>query len=261
MGKKIVLTINDQGKVGKSTSTKKIASALRQMGIPFSLFDADNDHKSIFNTYATKKKNGEFEEKQNAQTGCVQINIDLQADAILNAMVEPTDIILIDGPARGIQATFNALGKGKSQSFVDTFADNDATLYLYVPWTDDHKDKKSSSSIDKIYSCLENVDFDDYDPDFKIHIIIGFDKFFMTDEQSCMAHYQSNISIKAMMNDPRFEIHFIEMDAELTKSVLEDVAEVSFDVALEKTVWPANKTVIRGAIRDGKKVVKILTQE
>ena len=259
--KKLFMTINDQGGVGKSTAIKKTVSALRQLGISLSIFDADADHKSTFKTYSSKKKNGEPDEKQNPQTGCVGLNITEKADAVLNALVEPTPVILIDGPARAIQAILEALGPGSAQDFIDTIEGNDGELYLYTPWTDDDKDKKSSISIDKIYNYLENVDFSDYDPDFKIHIIVGFDKGFMPTaeiEHNCMQSYQNNLSIKAMMNDPRFVIHFIEMTARLTQDVLNETADISFDVALEKAFLPASKTVIKKAIKDGSKIAQLL---
>lgn len=261
--KAMCISLNDQGGVGKSTTVKKTVSAARQMGIPVAIYDADIDHQTTHKTYASKKKNGEFDEKQNAQTGCPQIDITKRADAILNALTEPTPIILVDGPARGITVIFEALGPGSAQDYIDTIEDSCALPFFYAPWTDDDKTKKSSSSIDKIFYHLENVDFEDYEDDFKIHIIVGFDKGFMPTaeiEQSCMQSYQNNISIKAMMNDPRFEIHFIEMNARLTQDVLNETTNISFDVALENTVLPASKTVIKKAIKDGSKIIQLLTQ-
>jgi len=259
--KKLFLTINDQGGVGKSTTVKAVVSALRQMGVSISIFDADADHQSTFKTYSSKKKNGEPDDKQNAQTGCVQIDITKKADAILNALIEPTDVIIVDGPARAVQVILEALGPGSAQDFVDTIANSDAEPFLYVPWTDDDKDKKSAISVDKIYNYLENVDFEDYDPAFKINVIVGFDKGFMPTaeiEHKCMQSYQNNLSIKAMMNDPRFVVHFVEKNARLTQDVLNETANISFDEALEKAFLPASKTVIKKVIKDGSKIAQLL---
>lgn len=258
--KKIIMPLADEGKGGKSTTLIAVAAALQAAGIPFSRFDADKDHHTFFDTFSEKNKNGEAKAEQNAETGCVKIDINTDAQKIADTVAANTSHVLVDTPARSISAVLGALGVDGTQLFIDTFAYNYALPYFLFPWIDDNK---SVEGIDKLYQNFEGLDFSGYEDGFVINIIVCMNNGLMnTGSKSMPAQaldsFHKNISIKAMQNDPRFNVQLVNLTAQMNQPALNALRGKTIQAALTSPIEPTTRTLLNSLLGDGRKIVKLI---
>jgi len=260
--KRMLINLSDLGDSGKSTSMIAAAGGLTALNKEFSKFDADTDHRTFFNAYAQRNKNGEAKTEQDSENGCVAIDINTNPQNIADACAAPRQIVLVDTPARAITAIFESFGVDGAQLFIDTLAFNDTVPFFFIPWIDA---VKSPESVNKVYQKLDIIDFSNYVESFKIHLIIARNIGLMNSTsklmpQQAQAAYNSNMSIQALKADSRFVVHEIELRTQLNQPAINALSGKSIQTALIEKLEPSTKTMLMTLLNDGKKIANILSQ-
>ena len=258
--KKIIMPLADIGDGGKSTTLIATGAGLEAAGKPFSKFEADKDHHTFFDTFSAKNKNGEPKAEQDSETGCVQIDINNDPQKIADTVAAEYDNVLVDTPARSITAVLGAFGVDGTQLFFDTLAYNNAAPYFLYPWIDDDK---SVEGIDKLYQNLDGLDFGGYENGFVINVIICMNNGLMNASSKSMpaqalAAYQKSITIKAMQNDPRFNVQVVNLRTQLTQPAINALKGKTIQQALAEKLEPSTKTLLMSLLNDGKNIAKLL---
>lgn len=262
--KKMIIGIANEGSAGKSTTKKALAAYLTKIGIPFSKFDADKEHHTFYEAYAARGDNGEIDKEQNSETGCVQIDIDAEPQKIVDTVGAKNDIVLVDTPSRYIQCLVDSFGPDQVQSFFDTFERKGALPYFVFPWTDA---TKSPLGLAKLYEGFESVDFDGYEDDFVINIIICMNNGLMNSTSSTLKAqaldaYKTSLALEEITNDKRFKIQLVELKTQMTQPSINLLKGRTVQQAMELSVGeikdPSSETIFYNLIKDGKKIYDCL---
>jgi len=254
------MPLSIHGDVGKSTVLKMTAAGFTELGIEFETFDADKDNKTIHKAFSEKAKNGEPKAEQNSKTGCPIINIDRDPQAIVNTVAIERARGIVDTPARAVAAMFESFGIEGTQMYFDTFAFNNTLPLFQIPFTDNIK---APETLALVHQYLDPLDFSFYEPGFVAKIQIIINNGLMNAKSTAMVPLamqalQESIALKALQNDPRFQVSIHTVRTQLTQPGINALAGKTIHQALSEKQDPAVKTLLNRLLMEGKAIASAI---
>lgn len=252
--KKIILPLSSLGASTKSTTLISIASALIARNLKVSKYDSDKKHLTFYRALATKDALGEIEEVQDSFTGCIKLDLDIDATKIADSCADDADFIIVDTAGGNDETIVKSITD--PELFINTFFDSDTQPYLLTTYVDDYK---SSASLENIINIFSDCDIGDN----KINVINVVNMGFIKSKgvpyyNNVMKALKEDEHIAVLKNSDKFNYIEVELKTTLNSITINILKNQNIQQALLNCKEPTTKTLLNSFMKDGNRIIDSL---